>query len=226
MHPRHAHGLRFRMNPELHISDNLRILSEIDALDNVVLGSTPNAYANTVSGGSYAPAGYSGFAPLGFNTTTQGPPTAGVNGTQNSINVKRAWAEYMTPVRRAPLEAACPTSGASEWCTTPRRRNRLRLAIEFHRPDHVRKWHQVDGPLLRRLPGLHLQRPDEPDASTTIYGGQPYNTCQLCNVAQYSAFVAHRTNPELQRLQISRGDFVLNGGVYLEATGRSGSIRS
>jgi uncharacterized protein (TIGR04551 family) len=48
----------------------------------------------------------------------------------------------------------------------------------------------------------------------TIYGEQPSNTCQLCNVAQYSAFVAHRTNPELQRMKLSRGDFVLNGGVY------------
>ncbi len=48
----------------------------------------------------------------------------------------------------------------------------------------------------------------------TVNGGQPYNTCQLSNVAQYSLFAAHRTNPELQRLQLSRGDFVLNGGLY------------
>ena len=32
-------NMRFRINPELHISDNLRILSQIDMLDNVVLGS-------------------------------------------------------------------------------------------------------------------------------------------------------------------------------------------
>ena len=39
-------NMRFRINPELHISDNLRILSQIDMLDNLVLGSTPAGFAN------------------------------------------------------------------------------------------------------------------------------------------------------------------------------------
>jgi len=49
-----------------------------------------------------------------------------------------------------------------------------------------------------------------------VYGGQPYNTANLANVAQWSAFVARRTNPELQRLKLSRGDIVVNGGVYAQ----------
>lgn len=57
-------NLRFRLTPELHISDNLRVLSQVDALDNVVLGT----------------------------------PFSSVGGVQNSIEVKRAWAEYATPV--------------------------------------------------------------------------------------------------------------------------------
>ncbi len=36
-------NMRFRLNPEIHISDNLRIMSQIDLLDNLVLGSTPDA---------------------------------------------------------------------------------------------------------------------------------------------------------------------------------------
>jgi uncharacterized protein (TIGR04551 family) len=47
-----------------------------------------------------------------------------------------------------------------------------------------------------------------------VYGGQPYNTCNLCNVNEWAAFIAHRTNPELQRLSLSRGDVVINGGLY------------
>ena len=73
---------------------------------------------------------------------------------------------------------------------------------------------KLDGPLLRRLVGLRLHRADERQRRTRSTAGQPYNTCQLCNVAQCSLFVAHRTNPELQRLQLSRGDFVINGGLY------------
>ena len=38
-------NMRLRLNPEIHISDNLRIMAQIDALDNLVLGSTPDAYA-------------------------------------------------------------------------------------------------------------------------------------------------------------------------------------
>jgi uncharacterized protein (TIGR04551 family) len=49
-----------------------------------------------------------------------------------------------------------------------------------------------------------------------VYGGQPYNTANLANVNQWSLFVAHRTNPELQRLQLSRGELVLNGGIYAQ----------
>ena len=79
-------NLRFRLDPEIHISDNLRILSQIDALDNLVLGSTPNSYANqpatqpSANGmkvpSGYTSAGYNAYAPLGFFATTQGPPTA------------------------------------------------------------------------------------------------------------------------------------------------------
>jgi uncharacterized protein (TIGR04551 family) len=47
-----------------------------------------------------------------------------------------------------------------------------------------------------------------------IYGGQPYNVSNLSNVDQWSAFIAKRTNPELQRLKLSRGDAVINGGIY------------
>jgi len=47
-------NLRFRLNPELHISDNLRIKTQIDILDNVVFGSTPEGYEfNPASDGGY-----------------------------------------------------------------------------------------------------------------------------------------------------------------------------
>jgi uncharacterized protein (TIGR04551 family) len=204
--------MRFRLNPEIHISDNLRVLSEIDALDNVVLGSTPNAYATTPSkNGGYAPAGYSGYAPLGFYSTTQGPPTAGVNSNENSINVKRAWAEYMTPVGQLRFGRMPDQWGLgmmhnagdgidSDWQSTI---DRIMFISGIKSMDFYfgGSWDFVS---------------TGPTSATpyTIYGGQPYNTCNQCNVAQYSAFLAHRTNPELQRMKLSRGDWVLNGGVY------------
>jgi uncharacterized protein (TIGR04551 family) len=47
-----------------------------------------------------------------------------------------------------------------------------------------------------------------------VYGGQPFNTCNQCNINEYAAFVAHRTNAEIQRLSLARGDIVINGGLY------------
>jgi uncharacterized protein (TIGR04551 family) len=44
--------------------------------------------------------------------------------------------------------------------------------------------------------------------------GQPYDRGQLDDVNQYSVVLVRRRDPELQRLELARGDFVLNGGVY------------
>jgi uncharacterized protein (TIGR04551 family) len=208
-------NMRLRLDPEIVISDNLRVMSEIFLLDNLVLGSTSNAYA--MQPGGTGPTGYTfaspgnRFAPIGLLTTTQGPPTAGINGTTNSIAVQRVWAEYMTPVGqlrfgRMPghwglgmVENSGDTLDSDYQTTLDR--------IQF-----------VSGlPSMDLYFGGSWDFPSSGPTSATaydIYGGQPYNTCNLCNVNQWSAFVAHRTNSEIQRLKLSRGDFVINGGVY------------
>ncbi len=81
--------MRFRVNPEIDISDNLRIMSQVDMLDNVVLGSTPTQF--------YAQ-GYTGQQPFGFFTSSTDVPVAGVNNPNSSIAVKRVWGEYNTPL--------------------------------------------------------------------------------------------------------------------------------
>src|SRR5260370_22801637 len=99
-------NMRLRIDPEIHISDNLRILTEVFALDNLLLGSTPNAYAmqpqqsspSVAHTNGYQSAGYNPYAPTSFFSSTQGAPTAGVNSFNNSINVQRVCGEYMTPV--------------------------------------------------------------------------------------------------------------------------------
>ncbi len=73
-------NMRFRMEPTLHITDTIKVHATIDALDNLVLGSTPDAYL-----------GDSPFAPLDVFSRTQNPPSAGQNGFTDSIVVKRAY---------------------------------------------------------------------------------------------------------------------------------------
>lgn len=212
-------NLRFRVNPELHISDNLRIMSQVDFLDNVVLGSTPNSYAMQPGSGpnsnasGYRPAGngYNGYAPYSAFSSTQGAPTSGVNSWRNSIDVKRVWAEYMTPVGQLRFGRMPQQWGLGMV-------QNAGDGIDSDYQDNVDRVMFVTG-----LKSLDLYFGGSWDFVSTgptsaspydVYGGQPYNTGNLTNVDQYSLFIVHRMNPDLQRLSLSRNEFVLNGGVY------------
>lgn len=82
---RRRHGfasanMRLRLEPTLHITDTIKVHSQIDVLDNVVLGSTPDSYAYD-----------NPFAPMNLYTRTQVPPSSGINSFRDSILAKRAW---------------------------------------------------------------------------------------------------------------------------------------
>ena len=208
-------NLRLRLNPEIHISDNLRILTQVDLLDNLVLGSTPDAYAMKpgTSTSGYVNAGYNAYAPLGAFSTTQGPPTAGVNSYQNSINVQRVWAEYMTPV------------GQLRFGRMP---NHWGLGMVMNSGDCLDCDYQSNIDRIMFVSGIKsldlyfggawdFVSSGPTNASPyDVYGGQPYNTSNLNNVNEWAAFVAHRTNPDLQRLKLARNEVVLNGGLYAQ----------
>jgi uncharacterized protein (TIGR04551 family) len=196
-------NMRFRLNPELHISDNLRIMAQVDALDNLVLGSTPENYsilANTPNPN----------ARTSIESGSQGAPTSGVNGFRNSIDVKRAWAEYVTPF------------GQLRFGRMPFHWGRGML---FNAGDQVdQDWQtNVDRIMFASaVRSMDLYFGGSWDFAATgptnaspydIYGGQPYNLANRANVGQWTAFVMKRTNPELQRLSLARGDFVINGGL-------------
>ncbi len=216
-------NMRLRLDPEIHISDNLRIVSEIFALDNVLLGSTPDSYAmqpltsgtNTTTTGvskpAYQSAGYNPYAPTGFFSTTQGPPTAGVNALQNSINVQRVWGEYMTPL------------GQIRFGRMP---GHWGLGMVENSGDGLDSDYQTTLDRIMFISGIksmdlyfggawdYVSTGTSTANAFSLYGGQPYNNCNQCNVNEWAAFIARRTNPELQRLQLAHGDVVINGGLY------------
>ncbi len=214
-------NMRFRMNPELHISDNLRVMAQVDAFDNMVLGSTPDTYALQPGGtnpsgyqqarGLYQPSGYSTFSPIGLFTTTEGPPTSGINSLSNSIAFKRAWAEYQTPLGQLRFGRM-----PSQWG----------LGILANSGDNIDADYQTNVDRIMFVTGIKsldlyfagmwdFVNSGPTNASPyDVYGGQPVNTCNLCNVNEWGAVIAHRTNPELQKLKLARGDIVINGGIF------------
>jgi uncharacterized protein (TIGR04551 family) len=205
-------NMRFRINPELHISDNLRVISQIDMLDNLVLGSTPGGYNGQPRQMGMRPSA-SPYAPIGAFANTQVAPTSGFNSFQNSVNIRRVWGEYATPVGqlrfgRMPnhwglgmLENSGDTHD-SDWQSTV---DRIMFTTGFKSLDLY-----VSGA---------WDFPNEgPNSATweSTLGGQPYDLAQLDDVNQYTAMVARRRNPELAKLDLARGDLVLNGGAYFQ----------
>ncbi len=80
-------NMRFRLEPTINVSEELRIRAQIDMLDNVVWGSTP----------AYAYSQYQNIDVAILNTG-QIPPVSGINAVTNSVAVKQVYGEVSTPV--------------------------------------------------------------------------------------------------------------------------------
>ncbi len=205
-------NIRFRLNPELHISDNLRIMSQIDLLDNLVLGSTPDGFSNSPNGsGGYAVNQRAGYAPLGVFDTTQEPPSAGINGLKDSIRVKRVWAEYMTPVGELRFGRM-----PSQWG----------LGILANAGDGYDDDYQSTADRIMFVTGIKsidlyfagawdFVNSGPTSDTLGLPGAQPYDLAQNDDVNQYVFVVVRKTNAELQKLRLARGQLVLNGGAYV-----------
>ncbi len=89
-------NLRLRLNPTLNVSSEIRIKAQIDLLDNLVLGSTPN----TMLQGSYndGDAGQTLSPGINAMSNSQTQPSDQKNALTDSIAVKRIWAEVRTPL--------------------------------------------------------------------------------------------------------------------------------
>lgn len=204
-------NLRFRIDPEIHISDNLRIMSQIDFLDNVVLGSTPEGAVNQPgANGGYSSAGRAGYVPLRAFSTSQATPVAGVNSYQNSVAVKRVWAEFNTPV------------GQLRFGRMP---NHWGLGILTNSGDKIDSDFQSHADRILFVTGNKAldvyiagawDFPNSGKTSQTVLDqqGQPYNVSQYENTNQWVLTAFRRMRPEIQRAKLARGDVVVNGGLW------------
>lgn len=87
-------NMRFRFEPTINVSEEVRIRTQIDALDNIVWGSTPD-YAYSRNGGSNY---WNDRNEFSIFSQSQTAPRAGINSLTDSIMMKRVWGEVSTPV--------------------------------------------------------------------------------------------------------------------------------
>jgi uncharacterized protein (TIGR04551 family) len=85
-------NMRFRFEPTFNISEEVRIRTQIDMLDNVLMGTTPD-YAFTRD-----PNRTYDLQQYGIFSMSQVAPQAGINSLGDSVKVKRVWGEVSTPV--------------------------------------------------------------------------------------------------------------------------------
>ena len=86
-------NMRFRFEPTFNISEEVRIRMQVDALDNVLMGSTPDYAFSRDPNHAYDRDGFSIFS------NSVSAPRSGINALGDSIAVKRIWGEVSTPLR-------------------------------------------------------------------------------------------------------------------------------
>lgn len=210
-HTQSGANMRFRVNPQLLVSDNLRVMSQIDMLDNLVLGSTPEGYSNSPdTTGGYQVNPRDGYTPTSLDSRTQAPPSDGKNSTSDSIVVKRAWAEYSTPVGQLRFGRM-----PSHWG----------LGIFQNAGDGYDDDYQSTVDRLAFVTGFKaydiyiagawdFAAEGPTSASFASPQEQPYDLAQLDDVDEYVLAVFRKRSPALERLDLAKGKIVLNGGVY------------
>lgn len=201
-------NLRLRLAPEIHVSDNLRIRSQIDLLDNLVLGSTPEGFRYGVTDADGVEVlQRTGYNQVGIYDTTQLPPNPGSNSFTDSVHVKRAWGEYTTPI------------GELRFGRMP---DHWGLGMLYNAGDGYDDDYQTTFDRLMVVSGLRDLdlyfaaswdfMNEGPQATIAIPGAQPYDRASLDDVNQYTLRIFRQVSLEQQKL--AKGDIVLNGGVY------------
>ncbi|MGE0785217.1 MAG: TIGR04551 family protein [Sandaracinaceae bacterium] len=209
-------NMRLRLEPTIHLSDDVRVRMQLDIFDNMVLGSTPNSFAvgpyqNPMNGiiDPYYRYDRTSIAPYDTTTTTLVPPQYGVNSLQSSISPRRAWAE----VRNRTLGELRFGRMGSHWG----------LGILANGGSGIDSDYQTDVDrimLITRLAGIYLFGAWDFTSEGLLYqeqadlGGLAFDRSRLDDTDQFVLGAAYRATEEEQQAALQRGDAVFNIGAY------------
>jgi uncharacterized protein (TIGR04551 family) len=190
-------NMRWRLEPTLNVSEDVRIHAQIDMLDNLILGSTPD--------GGF---GFSQRTPITALSGTQVPPTSDKNWVQNSVTIKRVWGEVNTPVGQfvfgrmgSQWGMGILTSSGSNW-DSDYGDTVDRIMFVAKVADHY------------IVPMLTFASSGTASIRKQDLTGQPYDLAQLDDVHDYGIAIARRdTDLEINR-KLQAGQYILNYGVY------------
>lgn len=188
-------NIRLRLEPTLNVFEDIRIKTQIDILDNLVLGSTPDSLVSP-------------YSPIAALSQTQISPSAGVSTVfQDSIRVKRVWAEYRTPL------------GELSFGRMP---NHFGMGIMSNNGDGIDR---DFGDTVDRLmfsteiqgfviaPAYDWVASGASSATLLAPQGQPFDRDQRDDVDQFVLTVTRIENPESRQLKLANGEVVFDFGT-------------
>ncbi len=197
-------NMRFRFEPTINVSEEVRIRTQIDALDNVVWGSTPDyAYSRNGSNGYY-----NDRNEFSLFSMSQTPQRSGINSIQDSIAVKRVWGEISTPVGILRFGRM-----GTHWGTGMLYNDGN--AIDNDYGDTVDRVSFTAEPLAgfyitpmidMNVAGMLSQRTQE--------GGQPFDLTQSDNVTSFILAVQRRDTEQERRQRLAAEQTVFNYGLH------------
>ena len=202
-------NLRLRIEPTLNITDQVRVHSQFDVLDNTILGSTPDSLVGLNRGVGSLPGG----APADYLYTTQNPPEVGQNGFVSSVRAKRAWAEIDSEFGslrfgRMPWHwgrGIAYNDGSCQDCDGATTVDRVMALTQIY-------GHQLAVAWDLAAQGLTSQ---QVRFGQDVPGGYPIDLSQNDDVLELMASVTRIDNPIQLRERVDRGDLVFNYGLQL-----------
>ncbi len=187
-------NLRFRLEPTLNISEEIWIKSQVDFLDNVMLGSTPRYWQ---SYGEYVPELIETGRIQGWD---MGPPTS-----SDMIVVRRVWAEVMTPLGQLRFGRM-----GDHWGTGMLHNSGNGLNQDFgDTVDRIMFAAKINNWMI--APAFDF--PNE-GVSASDASGRPFDVSQLDDAYQLTGIIAYKHDREEQLAMIKRGDWLINTGIY------------
>jgi|APLak6261679142_1056127.scaffolds.fasta_scaffold00086_22 uncharacterized protein (TIGR04551 family) len=197
-------NMRFRFEPTINVSEEVRVRAQIDALDNLIWGSTPDyAYSRNFANGYYSDRNE--FSIFSASQTTQ---RSGINSLQDSIAVKRVWGEVSTPV------------GILRFGRMPSHWGLGMLyndgsGIDNDYGDTVDRVSFTAEP----LPGFYITpmldfNVEGPSSVRSLEGGQPVDLSNADDGRSYILAVARRDTDQERLARLNADKYVFNYGLH------------
>ncbi len=187
-------NMRLRVEPSFNISEDVRVKTQIDFLDNVMLGSTPRYWQN------YAVLDSQLLETGRIEGWDMGPPSSG-----DMISVRRAWGEVTTQLGELRFGRM-----GDHWGLGLLHNSGNGIEQDFgNSVDRIMFAAKINDWMIAPAFDFPNDGYSAKDAA-----GYPFDVSQLDDSYRLSGILAYKHDREEQLSMLKRGEWVINTGLY------------